>query len=91
MVVGRKGEGKRERENGERWDIIRSARPTVDSTEIYWPLFLVRAKGGAELIGGGIRRGNYRRGRDEPLQIPSIIILIMPCFIARHYCLLLKF
>lgn len=51
MVVGRKGEGKRERD-GERWDIIRSARPTVDSTEIYWPLFLVRAKGGAELIEG---------------------------------------
>lgn len=51
MVVGKKGEGKRERD-GERWDIIRSARPTVDSTEIYWPLFLVRAKGGAELIEG---------------------------------------
>lgn len=62
-------EGKRDEE---RWDIIRSARPTVDSTEIYWLLFLVRAKGGAELVGGGIRRGNYRRGReDEPLQIPN--------------------
>lgn len=44
-------EGKRKRD-GERWDIIRSARPTVDSTEIYWLLFLVRAKGGAELVGG---------------------------------------
>lgn len=44
--------GKGRERDRERWDIIRSARPTVDSTEIYWPLFLVRAKGGAELIEG---------------------------------------
>lgn len=70
---GRKKGGKEERD-GERWDIIRSARPTVDSTEIYWLLFLVRAKEGAELVRGYIRRGNYR-GRDEPLRIPNVRLL----------------
>lgn len=54
-------EGKRKRD-GERWDIIRSARPTVDSTEIYWLLFLVRAKGGAELV-GGYKTGQLSAGK----------------------------
>lgn len=74
---GRKEGRKEERRKEEKDETSRHytiGRLTVDSTEIYWLLFLVRAEGAVELVGGH-KTGQLpvgSRKENEPLDIPSV-------------------